>query len=93
MTTADVELGYRFVVDGGVEKRTDVGEPLRAEQNNDTITENGDGTVTVSGFTGNEGFGDSYVVVGSLESFDRVSGDADYRLEANGWPVSLGDLL
>lgn len=92
ISTEEGEVSYEFTVDGSVEKREDNGELRRAE-GNDTVTDNGDGTVTVSGFTGNEGFGDSYVVVGSLESFDRVAGDADYRLEANGWPVNLTDLL
>lgn len=60
-TTGDVE--YEFTVDGLVYPVTNIGNPLMADDNDD-LTDNGDGTWTVSGFTGNEGYGDSFVVAG-----------------------------
>ena len=90
--TEEGEVSYEFTVDGTVEKRTDNSDRLKAEDN-DEVTENGDGTVTVSGFTGNTGYGDSFVVSGDLESFDRTGGDAGYRLVANGRDVELDELL
>jgi len=91
VTTADVEIEYELRVDGDVEKRTDIGEPLRAEPNNDAVTENGDGTVTVSGYTGNAGFGDSYLVDGRVVAFEQTGGDAgrnDVTFLVNGAEVA-----
>jgi hypothetical protein len=61
------ELNYQFVVDGEVdlhETSTQV-----SAGHGDSITENDDGTVTVEGFTGNDGYGDAYLVRGSIQSF------------------------
>ena len=51
-------------------------------EDNDDVTENGDGTYTVSGFTGNTGFGDSYVVNGEITNMEKTSGDGEYVVRA-----------
>ncbi|WP_436908132.1 hypothetical protein [Halosimplex marinum] len=80
----DVE--YEFTVDGTVWKVTNIGTPLKADDNDD-ITDNGDGTWTVSGFTGNEGEGDTYVVAGDVTDFTRTGGNADFRITVDGREV------
>ncbi|MGB9965621.1 hypothetical protein [Halobacterium hubeiense] len=85
------EVEYRFTVDGAVEKVRLNGR-VKAE-NNDVVTENDDGTVTVSGFTGNEGFGDAFRFTGSMTDFERTSGDADFFVRLDGERVSVDDLL
>ena len=56
---------YEFEVDGSVAKRTSAGDV--AAENNDLLSANGDGTVTVTGVAGN-GYGDSYLVDGDVTS-------------------------
>ncbi|WP_459193404.1 hypothetical protein [Halosimplex sp. J119] len=88
--SGDVE--YEFTVDGLVWAVTNVGEPLRAEDNDD-VADNGDGTWTVSGFTGNEGYGDTYVVAGDVTDFTRTGGNADFRIEVDGRDVTPQELV
>ncbi|WP_436925225.1 hypothetical protein [Halosimplex amylolyticum] len=88
--SGDVE--YEFTVDGLVWKVTNIGRPLRAEDNDD-VTDNGDGTWTVEGFTGNEGQGDTYVVAGDVTDFTRTGGDADFRIERDGREVTPEELV
>jgi hypothetical protein len=83
-TTDGVDFNYTFTVDGSVE-RAAVGE--REGEDSDRIVENDDGTVTVSGFTGNL-YGDAFTVTGELTSFERTGGQSDYRLEFNGTDVT-----
>ena len=83
-TTQGVDFNYTFTVDGSVE-RAAVGE--REGEDSDRIVENDDGTVTVSGFTGNL-YGDAFTVTGELTSFERTGGQSDYRLEFNGTDVT-----
>lgn len=59
-----------------------------AAENNDDITNNGDGTYTVSGFTGNAGFGDTFEYLGTLTSFSAPGATAAYRLEIDGEDVT-----
>jgi len=77
------EVSYEFTVDGAVRKVTNAG-PKRSAAGNDEVTENGDGTVTVSGFTGNTGYGDTYAVTGDVTDFTRTGGDAAFRIDYNG---------
>jgi len=92
VATEQGEISYEFTVDGSVEHASGVADRLRAESN-DTISENDDGTVTVTGYTGNTGYGDSYVVTGDLLSFERTGGEAAFRLELDGTEVSIEDAV
>jgi hypothetical protein len=86
------EVLYEFTVDGSVERASGVAEDLVAEEN-DTITDNGDGTATVSGYTGNAGYGDTFVVTGDVTSFRRTGGDAAFRIELDGETVTADELV
>ncbi|QLH80821.1 hypothetical protein [Halosimplex pelagicum] len=77
------EVAYEFTVDGTVRKVTNAG-PRRSAADNDEVVENDDGTVTVSGFTGNTGYGDTYAVTGDVTDFARTGGDAAFRVDYNG---------
>jgi hypothetical protein len=66
-------------VEGSVSKRTTAGD-LSAE-GNDTITDNGDGTMTVSGTAGN-GYGDSYLVDGTVLSM---------QIDESNWIIRYDD--
>ena len=86
------EVLYEFTVDGSVERASGVAEDLVAEEN-DTITDNGDGIATVSGYTGNAGYGDTFVVTGDVTSFRRTGGDAAFRIELDGETVTADELV
>jgi|GEM_PF-848388 len=60
-------MDYEFVVDGSAELHET--SSMITSGNGDTVTDNGDGTVTVSGFTGNDGYGDAYLIDGTIQSF------------------------
>lgn len=92
VATEQGEVTYEFTVDGTVERASGVAGDLVAE-GNDSIRQNGDGTVTVSGFTGNTGYGDSYTVTGDLLSFERTGGGAAFRIELDGSTVSADGLV
>ena len=87
IATESGELTYEFTVDGTARRIPNAGEKLSAEEN-DAITDNGDGTTTVSGYTGNEGYGDSFAVTGPVTDFRRTGGDAEFRIEYNGREVT-----
>ncbi|NHN61427.1 MULTISPECIES: polysaccharide lyase [Halorussus] len=72
---------YQFTVDGNVSKQLNAGD-MSAERNNDNITDNGDGTMTVSGATGN-GYGDSYLVDGTVTSLTGI--------DESKWTIRYGD--
>lgn len=57
-------IEYEFTVDGQVQLWQG-NEKHEAEQTNDSVTQNADGTVTVRGGAGN-GYGDTYLVQGSV---------------------------
>ncbi len=82
-TTDDSTLTFRFVVDGKVSEaetdgnQADIGSGGKWE---DTIRDNGDGTVTVTGKTGNHE-GDVFQIDGQLVEFERTGGDSGMRLE------------
>ncbi|USZ69747.1 polysaccharide lyase (plasmid) [Halorussus salilacus] len=80
---------YEFTVAGTVEKRTDAGD-LSAEDNDD-ITDNGDGTVTVNGAVGN-GYGDSYYVDGTIESMSDLD-ESKWTIRYDDEEVSIDDIV
>ena len=92
VATEQGEVLYEFTVDGSAERASGVADDLVAEDN-DTITDNGDGTVTVSGYTGNTGYGDTFVVTGDVTSFQRTGGEAAFRIELDGETVTADELV
>jgi hypothetical protein len=78
------EVTYRFTTTGRVTKLFNNGENS-AEEGNDSITKNADGTWTVSGYTGN-GYGDGYAFDGELEAFSPNTGP--FTLHLDGKEVS-----
>ncbi|WP_336035046.1 right-handed parallel beta-helix repeat-containing protein [Halobacterium yunchengense] len=76
------DLDYEFVVDGSVELH-ETSEQITAGHG-DSIEESGDGTVTVTGFTGNDGYGDAYLVDGEVVSFTWQPEDYDFEVRWNG---------
>ncbi|NEU56949.1 hypothetical protein [Halorussus sp. MSC15.2] len=84
--TSNVE--YEFTVEGSVQKRTASGD-VTAESN-DTLSDNGDGTVTISGLSGN-GYGDAFFVDGDIVSMNLD--ESKWTLRYGGEEVSVGDLV
>jgi len=85
---SQTEVSYEFTVEGEVEKVLDAGRNS-AETENDVVTDGGDGTYTVSGYTGN-GYGDSFAVTGDVSDFSPV--DGDYTLYLDGDEIALSEL-
>ncbi len=81
-------LEYEFTVEGTVTKNTSAGD--NASEENDSITQNGDGTVTVTGTTGN-GYGDAYYVDGTVTSI-RLD-ETKWTLRYDGQEVTVAELL
>lgn len=81
-------IQYEFTVEGSVERRLNAGD-VSAETGNDEITDNGDGTVTVVGAAGN-GYGDSYLVDGSITSMDLD--ESKWTVRYDGEEVAVDDL-
>jgi hypothetical protein len=81
-------ISYEFTVDGSVEKRTSAGDV--GSEANDSVTDNGDGTVTVTGVSGN-GYGDSFLVDGDFLSMDLD--ESDWTLRYADEQVSVDDLV
>ncbi|WP_255198803.1 fibronectin type III domain-containing protein [Halorarius litoreus] len=79
---------YDFTVDGSVVKADHAG-------NNDTITDNGDGTYSVEGETGN-GFYDDYYFNGQVTAFSAEThpeaDNGDYELRLDGDVVTVDEL-
>ncbi|MFW5924383.1 MAG: hypothetical protein ACOCSP_02145, partial [archaeon] len=80
---------YTFTTTGKLERLFANGANS-AERVNDTVTENGDGTWTASGFTGN-GKGDGYSFEGSVSEFEVLEGSCTIYL--NGEEVTIEDLV
>lgn len=80
---------YQFTVAGTVSKRTSAGDVSSEE--NDSVTDNGDGTMTVTGATGN-GYGDSYVVDGEFTSFSDID-DSKWTIRYDGTEVTTDELV
>ncbi|KAB1185159.1 MULTISPECIES: hypothetical protein [Haloferax] len=84
------ELTYEFTATGEVTKILN-DTRNSAEENNDDISQNSDGTWSVQGYTGN-GYGDSYTVKGELTEFSPATGPV--KLVVDGQevdPATLGD--
>ncbi|EMA70775.1 hypothetical protein C461_00762 [Halorubrum aidingense JCM 13560] len=84
------EVRYELTVDGDIEP-VRLNDRVKAEDD-DRIRENNDGTVTVTGSTGNEGYGDAFRITGSVIAF-RSRGDADFYIRLDGERVSVDELL
>ncbi|WP_137283198.1 hypothetical protein [Halorussus salinisoli] len=80
-------ISYEFTVEGSAKKRTSAGDV--AAEGNDSITDNGDGTVTVTGVAGN-GYGDSFLVDGDVVSMDLD--ESKWTIRYGGEEVSVSDL-
>jgi hypothetical protein len=80
-------VSYEFTVEGSVQKRTSAGD--NSAESNDTVTDNGDGTVTVSGVAG-EGYGDSYSVNGIITSMELD--ESKWTIRYDGSEVSVQDI-
>jgi hypothetical protein len=78
---------YEFTVEGNVQKHTSA-DGVSAEDN-DTITENGDGTVSVTGVSGN-GYGDAFLVDGPITSMNL--NESDWTIRYGGEEVSVSDV-
>ena len=85
--TGDLAVKYEFTATGEIAKAT--GEGRNAAEGNDSIADNGDGTWTATGTTGN-GFGDAYTVAGRIVDFS-ASGPFDLYLD--GTAVTVDDIL
>ncbi|WP_459193516.1 hypothetical protein [Halosimplex sp. J119] len=85
------DVDYEFTVDGTVRPITNAGDKRSAEDN-DAIADNGDGTTTVTGFTGNSGYGDTFALTGDVTDFQRTGGEAAFRIEYNGVEVAPDEL-
>ena len=88
LTPPDGSVEYEFTVDGPISKVLDAGKNS-AEEENDVITDNGDGTYTVTGLTGN-GYGDTFDLEGSVTKFGRA--DGQFSLFLNGTEVTIAEL-
>ena len=80
------DLNYEFTVDGTAELHETSAQVTAGH--GDTVTENDDGTVTVSGFTGNDGYGDAYLVQGSILSFSASPADYAFDVLVDGEAVA-----
>lgn len=81
-------ITYEFVVEGDVTRVTDR-EKVNAE-GNDSITNNDDGTVTVSGLSGN-GYGDAYRIDGVI--IDITLDESLWTLRHDGQVVSVDEIV
>lgn len=81
------EISYEFTANGEVTKVKD-GSETKAEDNDD-ITQNGDGTWSVSGYTGN-GYGDAFRYRGNVTDFSPLEGP--YTLVVDGEETTAYDL-
>ncbi|WP_167768511.1 right-handed parallel beta-helix repeat-containing protein [Haloarcula amylovorans] len=83
-TSADATLTYEFVVDGSVAGAEADGNSADIDDGSewaDSITEE-NGRMVVTGRTGNNE-GDVFTIEGSIESFTRITGESDIRLEVD----------
>lgn len=83
-TRADHDFAYVVVVDGDAEKASI--EAVAADSG-DRVLDNGDGTVTIVGTTGDES-GDAFRVDGTIESFYTPASPSDYVIERDGEDVT-----
>ena len=86
-TDSDAEMTYVFDVEGDAWKADAGGGNSSVGESNDTVTDNGDGTVTVEGKTG-LGYGDAFRVTGPVSNFERTSGESSFQLLLDGEDVT-----
>ena len=92
VATESGDVRYEFTVDGDA-VRAWASERVKAEdEDDDRIRENSDGTVTVRGATGNEGFGDAFGFTGRVTEFES-RGDADFFIRVDGDRVDVDELV
>jgi hypothetical protein len=80
---------YEFTVDGSAHKRTSGTGSTHVTESGDSVTDNGDGTVTASGVAGN-GYGDAFYVDGAITSMNLD--ESVWTLHYDGNEVSVADL-
>jgi hypothetical protein len=80
----DADFSYEFVVDGTVEPHTT--DDISADSG-DEITESDDGTVTVTGSTG-DASGDAFLVSGEIVRFELTGVESGYVLTFDGEDVT-----
>ncbi|WP_435177282.1 hypothetical protein [Halorussus sp. AFM4] len=85
------EVSYEFTVEGSVSKHTQSqSDDDVFSEDNDSITDNGDGTVTVTGISG-DGHGDAYYVQGSITAM--TLDESLWTIRYGGTEVGVGDLV
>lgn len=83
-TTPGEDIEYEFTVDGDAIPATGRNSRISSVgEANVNIINNGDGTVTVTGKTGNE-YGDAFAVKGTITSFKRISGNSEVEIFIDG---------
>ena len=82
-------ITYEFTVEGSARKRTSAADDSPVAEGGDTVTDNGDGTVTVSGIAGN-GYGDAFYVEGSITSMDL--NEDNWTLRYGGEEITVAEL-
>lgn len=87
-TPPDGSVEYKLTTTGEIIKDLDNGD-LSAEKDNDVITQNDDGTWTVTGLTGN-GYGDTFEFKGDAVEFTPAEGD--FTLFLDGTEVTTYEL-
>ncbi|MFW5938186.1 MAG: right-handed parallel beta-helix repeat-containing protein [Halanaeroarchaeum sp.] len=87
-TPEDGSVEYTFTTTGRITKDLDNGRNS-AEEDNDTITENDDGTWTATGLTGN-GYGDTFEFEGEVTAFSPTEGT--FTLYLDGQETSVYEL-
>jgi len=80
----DADFSYEFVVEGSAEPHAT--DDLSADSE-DTVTENDDGTVTVTGSTG-DAAGDAFLVSGEIVEFRLTGAGSGYELVFDGEDVT-----
>ena len=88
VASSDGSVDYEITSSGTVEKVLDNGD-RSANEGEDTVAENDDGTWTVVGSTAN-GYGDTYDFHGDIERFDPVTGE--FTLFFNGVETTVPEL-
>lgn len=74
--TSEGEVHYELTATGPI-RPVAINRTIRNEDNDD-LRQNDDGTWTVDGFTGNTGYGDSWVVNGEITRLEKTGGDGEY---------------
>ncbi|WP_415380801.1 right-handed parallel beta-helix repeat-containing protein [Halosimplex sp. TS25] len=84
---SSLDVTYEFTATGEITPDADNGR--NSSEENDSVTQNSDGTWTATGKTGN-GFGDAFTFSGSVTDF---AAQGSYELILDGQPVTADDLV